>query len=85
MRVECTINGELFPGNYFPGDVSGGKVMAPYSPLLEQPVYLISEAWSRSVGWDSLEWYYPVGSGDHSRYDVFCGKGKNEQSGTNTP
>ena len=45
------------------------KVMAPYPPLLEQPVYLISEAWSRSVGWDSLEWYYPVGSGPYYCYD----------------
>ena len=48
------------------------KTFAPCPALLEQPAYLISESWSREVGWDSQEWYYPVGSGPYFCYDYLA-------------
>ena len=38
----------------------------PTSVFFDTPIYLIDEKWSREVGWDSEEWYKPVGSGPYT-------------------
>jgi peptide/nickel transport system substrate-binding protein len=48
------------------------KLLAAYQPLLEQPVYLINKKWSQGVGWDSQEWYKPVGSGPYACSDYLA-------------
>lgn len=40
----------------------------PWPTILRTIVYLVNEEWSESVGWDSLEWHYPVGSGPYFVY-----------------
>ena len=48
------------------------KLFANYQPFLEQPVYLIDKKWSQQVGWDSQEWYKPVGSGPYACSDYLA-------------
>lgn len=48
------------------------KLLANYKPFLEQPVYLIDKSWSQEVGWDSQEWYKPIGSGPYTCSDYLA-------------
>lgn len=41
----------------------------PFPGFFNSPFYLIDKAWSLEVGWDSMEWYNPVGSGPYYVYD----------------
>ena len=42
------------------------KFQAPYAEFVNTVIYLVDKAWSREVGWDSMEWYdNPVGSGPY--------------------
>ena len=41
------------------------KLAEPYPGFINAPFYLIDKAWSQEVGWDSMEWYKPVGSGPY--------------------
>ena len=41
------------------------KFQKPYSAFTNQIIYLVDKAWSKKVGWDSQEWYKPVGSGPY--------------------
>ena len=40
-------------------------VYEPYPGFVQTPIYLVNKAWSQEVGWDSMEWYNPVGSGPY--------------------
>jgi peptide/nickel transport system substrate-binding protein len=41
------------------------KFEKPYSAFTNTIIYLVDKAWSQKVGWDSQEWYKPVGSGPY--------------------
>ena len=41
------------------------KFERAYPPFIYTQVNLINEEWSREVGWDSLDWHFPVGSGPY--------------------
>jgi peptide/nickel transport system substrate-binding protein len=41
------------------------KLEQPFRSIVGVPCYLIDESWALSVGWDSPEWYKPVGSGPY--------------------
>jgi ABC-type transport system substrate-binding protein len=41
------------------------KFDKPFRPFLNTTVHLICKAWAEEVGWDSMEWYQPVGSGPY--------------------
>lgn len=44
-----------------------------YSGFYAYKMYLIDKSWSESVGWDSLEWLHPVGSGAYECTDYVNG------------
>ena len=41
------------------------KLEAFYAPFEQWLVFLHNKEWSQSVGWDSMEWFNPVGSGPY--------------------
>ena len=45
------------------------KFELPFGTLPNYTNYLFDKAWAQSVGWDSEEWYNPVGSGPYYVYE----------------
>ncbi len=41
------------------------KFEKPYVAFTNTIIYLVDKSWSEEVGWDSMEWYQPVGSGPY--------------------
>ena len=45
------------------------KLEKHYPAFPERGIYLVDKKWSEEVGWDSMEWYNPVGSGPFYVYE----------------
>jgi len=45
------------------------KLERPYPAFPNRGMYLIDKKWSQEVGWDSMDWYDPVGSGPYYVYE----------------
>ena len=45
------------------------KLERPYPAFADRMMYLIDKKWSEEVGWDSMDWYDPVGSGPYYVYE----------------
>jgi ABC-type transport system substrate-binding protein len=56
IQDECVVIDEL---------TAQFKFEKPYGSFFTFAVYLVDKAWSQQVGWDSEEWYKPVGSGPY--------------------
>ncbi|MCL2122046.1 MAG: ABC transporter substrate-binding protein [Clostridiales bacterium] len=41
------------------------KFEQPFRPFTNSTIHLICKEWAEEVGWDSMEWYQPVGSGPY--------------------
>ena len=49
--------------------VTAFKLERPYPAFFERGIYLLDKKWSEEVGWDSMDWYNPVGSGPYYVYE----------------
>ena len=45
------------------------KLEKPYGAFTDTIIYLVDKSWCEEVGWDSQEWYNPVGSGPYKCTD----------------